>query len=267
MRKFCFAVIILLQLAAVGCKRAPDAAAPSSLVFVQKKFDKSVPGCGDKQKREEPCVTFRVSWVEATSAASDQARTRINAAILASLQPMEAPRGFADEAAGVAEDYQKFHSEFPESEITYFVRRTADILLSNASMLSVEVTEEEFKGGAHPNARRTYLNMNPSTGQDLALTDLLRNGALPKLTEVAEKRFRWEREVPEGKKLSESGFTFPDDKFALSKTWGVSPRGLLFHYNAYEIAPYASGPTTVMLPWNEIRDLIKKEAGLVPAGS
>lgn len=267
MRKSFFIYPILLGLALAGCKRTPDAAAPSPLVFVQKKFDKSLPGCGDKQKREEPCVTFRVSWVEASSASSEPARTRINAAILAALQPKEAPRGFDAEAAGVIEDYQKFQTEFPDSEITYFIRRSADILLSNASMLSVEVTEEEFRGGAHPNATRTYVNLNPATGEDIALKGVVRDGSMAALTELAEKRFRGEREIPQGKKLSEAGFTFADDKFTLSKTWGVSPRGLVFHYNAYEIAPYASGPTTVLLPWNEIKDLIRKEAGVLPAGS
>lgn len=267
MTKLCFAVLILLFLPAVGCKRAPDPTAPSPLVFVQKKFDKSVPGCGDKQKREEACVTFRVSWVEASSAASDEIKTKINAAILAALQPKEAPRGFEAEAAEVAEDYARFHKEFDDSAITYFIRRTADILMSNATMLSLEITEEEFRGGAHPESRRTYLNLNPANGQDFFLKDLVRDGSMQKLTELAEKRFRMEREVPEGKKLSESGFTFPDDKFALSKTWGVSQHGLVFHYNAYEIAPYAVGPTTIMLPWKEIHDLIRKEAGILPKGS
>lgn len=266
MRKFSN-FLLCLVLVAAGCKRAPDASAPSPLVFVQKTFDKSVPGCGDKQKREEPCVTFRASWVEASTAPSEQAKARINAAIQAALQPKEAPRGFEAEAAGVVEEYNKFHAEFPDSEITYFIRRTADLLLNNASVVSIEVTEEEFRGGAHPEARRTYVNLNPATGQDLTLKDLVRDGSLTKLTEVAEKRFRGERQIPEGKKLSESGFTFADDKFALSKTWGISSRGLVFHYNAYEIAPYATGPTTVMLPWSDIKDLIRKEAGVLPAGS
>ncbi|QOY89068.1 DUF3298 and DUF4163 domain-containing protein [Paludibaculum fermentans] len=267
MWKLCFAVLILLYLPAVGCKRAPDAAAPSPLVFAHKKFDKSVPGCGDKVKREEACVTFRVSWVEAASASSDEVKTKINAAILAALQPKEAPRGFDAEAAEVAADYERFHKEFDDSAITYFIRRTADILLSNATMLSIEITEEEFRGGAHPESRRTYLNLDPAKGQDLFLKDIVRDGSLQKLTDLAEKRFRVERAIPDGRKLSESGFTFADDKFALSKTWGVSPNGLVIHYNAYEIAPYAAGPTTIMLPWKEIRDLIRKEAGILPPAS
>jgi hypothetical protein len=164
----------------------------------------------------------------------------------------------------VADEFERFHKEFPGSEITYFVRRTAEVNFSNAHLLSVEINEEDFKGGAHSNTHRDYLNLAPSTGESVALTSLLVPDGLSKLTVLAEQRFRAGKQIEVGRSLSDSGYSFQDDKFALSRTWGVTATGLVIYYNDYDIAPHAAGSTTIELPWSEIRLLIRKEAGITP---
>lgn len=230
-----------------------------------RKFEKALPGCGDKDKREEPCVTFSVTWPEVRSGVPDEVKTKINAAIMARLQASDAPRGFEAEAAAFIDDYKRFRKEFPESELSYFSRRDAELSVSNATVLSVVIDSEDFRGGAHPNSERTYLNLRPRTGDEIELKDLLESGALEKLTALVEGHFRRQREVAGSRKLSEAGFHFDDDKFTLSKSWGIDAKGLVFHYNPYEVAPYALGPTTVRLGWSELNGLLRKEAGVAPA--
>ncbi len=265
MYHFPMRIALALAILAAGCHKAPDAAQPSPLQFETKSFEKVVPGCGDKTKREQPCVTFRVKWAEVSAAPDAAVKARINADIRARLQPKDAPGGFEAESAGVAEEFQRFHKEFPTSEITYFVRRSAEVNFNNAHLLSMEINEEDFKGGAHPNTHRDYLNLAPATGESVALSSLLIPDGVAKLTAVAETRFRADKQIEAGKKLSEAGYNFADDKFALSKTWGVTAAGLVIYYNDYEIAPHSSGPTTIELPWSEVRTIIRKEAGLAPA--
>lgn len=255
---------ITLALLAAACRKAPEPVQPSPLRFESKSFEKIVPGCGDRAKREEPCVTFRINWVEVTGAPNPGVQTKINTAIRARLQPGDAPAGFEAEAAAVEAEFQRFHQEFPGSAIAYFVRRSAEVIWNDAHLLSVEIDEDDFKGGAHPNTHREYVNLAPATGERVALEDLLVPGGMAKLTLAAEKRFRAERQIDEGAKLSDAGFTFDGDRFALSRTWGARAEGLVIHYNDYEIAPHAVGPTTIVLPWSGIRTLIKKEAGLTP---
>ncbi len=257
-------IALAFAILTAGCRKAPDAAQPSPLQFETKSFEKVVPGCGDKSKREQPCVTFRVKWIEASAAPDSGIRAKINADIRARLQPKDAPTGFEAEAAAVAEEFHRFQKEFPDSEITYFVRRSAEVIFSNAHLLSVEINEEDFKGGAHSNTHRDYLNLAPSTGGSVSLASLLTPDGMEKLRVVAENRFRAGRHIETGKKLSEAGYNFADDRFTLSRTWGVTPAGLVIHYNDYEIAPHSTGPTTIELPWSDIRALIRKEAGLVP---
>ena len=249
-----------------ACKKAPDPAGPSPLKVQARKYESILPGCGDKEKREEPCVTFRVTWPEVVESKSSNVTMKINAAIMARLQAKDAPRGFAAEAAAVAEDYHRFRKEFPHSAITYFTRRTAEVLHSTGTVFSVEIDEEEFRGGAHPNSHREYLNVRPETGEEIDLASVLNPGAEAKLLSIAEAHFRADKQMEEGAKYSDAGFHFADEKFSLSRTWGIAPQGLVFHYNDYEIASYATGPTTLVLPWREIGALIRKDAGLMPAG-
>ena len=254
---FLFPFLVAIQ----SCSHDSPGASPLSIENQQ--FERTLPGCGDKEKREEPCVTFRVAYPRVAAPAND-ARTKINSAILVALQPKDAPSGFQAESDKVVEDFQKFHKEFPDAPITYFIRRTAEVQYSSASMLSIVIDDEEFLGGAHPNSTRSYLNLNPATGEEITLRDILIDGALPKLTLAAENEFRNERAIPVNQKYSEAGFQFADDRFTLSPDWGVVPKGLVFHYNAYDIAPYSMGPTTFVVPWGKAADLVKSEARLLP---
>ena len=257
-------ITLALTILAAGCRKSPDAAQPSPLQFETKTFEKVLPGCGDKTKREQPCMTFRVKWVEVSASPDAVVRDKINAGIRARLQPKDAPVGFEAEAAAVTEEFEQFHKEFPTSEITYFVRRTAEVSFNNAHLLSLEITEEDFKGGAHPNTHREYFNLNPSNGESVALADLMIPNGMARFEALAERRFRTAKQIGQNVKLSESGYNFADDKFALSKAWGATAGGLVIYYNDYDIAPHSAGPTTIGLPWSEVRALIRKEAGLGP---
>jgi hypothetical protein len=255
-------LLILAALLSGACASKDPASQPSPLTFEPRRFEKSLPGCGDAEKRDEPCVTFRVEWPEVTKAPSPDVQTRINAALLAALQPNEAPRGFETEAAQSIADFQRLHREFPDTAITYFDRRTADILLSNSAFLSIEISSEEFHGGAHPNSQREYLNFLPATGQRAQLSSLLESGAHPKLLALVERAFRSERAIPEGQSLTQAGFLFEQDKFTLPAQWGAGPRGLIFFYNAYEVAPYSLGPTQVIVPYSQLKGILRTGLGL-----
>ncbi len=247
-----------------ACRRAPSAAEPELLRVQTRKFERLLPGCGDKSKREEPCVSFRVQWPEVVHAVSPDVQARINSAVQSRLQPAEAPHGFEAEADQTIEEYQRFHKEFPDSAISYFTRREAEVIFLNPSLLSIQIESEEFRGGAHPNSGREYLNLRPKTGEEVALKELIQDGSMPQLLAAVEKHFRAVRSIDTEQSLSVAGFTFPENRFELPKTWGISTHGLVFHYNAYEVAPYAMGPTTVEVPWPDLKGIVRPGEALLP---
>lgn len=253
----------LLLAPGVSCRReaAPQ---PAPLRFEMRRFERTLPGCGDAAKRPEPCVSFHVAWPEAVEGGSPQVRTRINAAVAAALQPVEAPRGFEAEAEQWITDWQRFHAEFPDSSITYFARRTAEVTFSSEALVTIEVRRDEFRGAAEPESTREFLNLSPSTGLEVQLASLLEPAGMEDLRRLAEWHFRRQRQIPADSRLSEAGFAFENDAFSLPRHWGFSARGLLLHYNAGEVAPPKLGPTTILAPWNELRGIVSAKAGILP---
>lgn len=257
------AVTVLCLLLPPACRRQSGPQAPS-IRFETRRFEKTLPGCGDEAKRPEPCVSFHIAWPEAVDGAPPEARARINAAILAALQPLEAPRGFEAEAEEWIRDYQRFHAEFPDSGVTYFARRVGEVVFASPNLITIEVRTDEFRGGPEPESFRTFLNLAPSTGKPVDLDQLLEPGGRNDLLRLAEWRFRSERHIPQDSSLADAGFTFEEDRFALPRHWGFSSRGLLLHFNAGEIAPAAVGSTTLLAPWNELRGVVSQKSGILP---
>ncbi len=89
------------------------------------------------------------------------------------------------------------------------------------------------------------------------MDNLLKADYQEKLAGLGNKIFRQTRQVPDTASLSDHYFEFPEDKFELNKNYGFKKEGIVFYYNNYEIAPYAAGPTEIVIPYNEIQELIK----------
>jgi hypothetical protein len=265
MRKLFPALPLLAGLLGTGCSRPIDPNAPSPLTLEKRSFQKSLPGCGDREKREEPCVSFRVEYPEVTAAPNDDVRIQINAGILAALH-LKHGESFESEAGDLILAFEDFRRESGDSEITYYVRRTVEVLRHTAWVLSLEINDDTFTGGAHPAFERSFLNLRPQSGATIRLEELLDDDALPRLTALAERHFRRIRELPPERKLSEAGFHFDGDQFTLNRNWGVTGRGLVFYFNANEIAASLEGPTEILLPWSEVRPLLRRDAGIAPAG-
>ena len=80
---------------------------------------------------------------------------------------------------------------------------------------------------------------------------------------AGERAFRLARELKETDDLAVAGFfESAAGRFALNENFAPTVDGLAFHYDAYEIAAYAAGPTDLLIPWEEIADLILADGPL-----
>ena len=94
------------------------------------------------------------------------------------------------------------------------------------------------------------------SGEIIELPDILIDGYLDELNNIAEPIFRKEKELTEDINLTEAGFWFDDDKFGVSNNFTIGKDGLTFYYNSYEITSYAYGPTELFIPYKSIKKLI-----------
>lgn len=158
---------------------------------------------------------------------------------------------------GFIQDYVNFRNEIPDATGGWYYQADirAEILID--TLISLTSVEEYFTGGAHGGHGTYFINIDPRTGADFTLSNLLKPGYEESLRKLGEKSFRKVRELPDTASLIENYFEFPDDNFALNQNYGFTKSGIVFYFNNYEIAPYAAGPTEVVIPYEAIREWLR----------
>ncbi len=155
-------------------------------------------------------------------------------------------------APKTAEEYVNRIDQLQEEdfieEMTYF-----EITLNDKNLLSIRMVGNSFSGGAHGMSWDKYFNFDLSSGRLLTLDDIFRTGSEGELLRVAKTHF-----IEENGDLSE--WSFGDNGFYLNKEFSLLMEGIVFTWNAYEIGAYAQGAPTVLIPYSEIRQLLKTDS-------
>ena len=186
--------------------------------------------------------------------------------LLAPFDADAAPETYEDLAESFIASYRRTQADFPEYSHGWTLDRGAAVVFASSGVICIAFAETSFTGGAHPNYRKTLVNYDASTGERIGLSNILRAGYEADLTAAAETRFRQARELEGNVSLSEAGFWFAEDVFVLNDNFGITGEGLIFHFEAYEVAPYALGPTEFTVPYTDIPALIDPEGLLKGVG-
>jgi hypothetical protein len=108
-------------------------------------------------------------------------------------------------------------------------------------------TTESFLGGAHGALEKQYLVIDPVSAKALTLEDFLGEDELAGLQSRVTAALAASAGLKPGTPLSEGGFFTDEPEF--TGNFFVTKKGLGFHWDQYEIAPYSQGPIEVILPW------------------
>ncbi|HYG19703.1 MAG TPA: DUF3298 domain-containing protein [Ohtaekwangia sp.] len=203
-----------------------------------------------------PCARYEVTYPVFAGVDSTVSQ-RINA-LLDSVITQGYSEGltqtFAQTADVFIEEYQNFRNEMPEVGLGWYFDATIDVAVSSDTLISMSITRDEFTGGAHPNASRVYLNIDPKDGGKVTLDDVLKPGYQETLTRAGEEAFRAYHELADTASLQANYFEFENNIFRLNDNYGFARDGIVFFYNSYEVAPYAVGPTEVLIPYEKLKD-------------
>lgn len=164
-------------------------------------------------------------------------------------------------------DYEAFRKEYPENSAKWFIRRKVDFIANNNRYVTLQLSEENYLGGAHGMSLNLFANFSFETGERINLEDLVAEGQMEKLEQLAEGLFRQEKEIPEGQSLQDAGYFYMeesgnDSPFFLTNNFAITREGLLFYYNPYDIAPYSMGATILKVPFREIAGTLKTDGVL-----
>jgi hypothetical protein len=257
MRRYPVLLLLAAACAPGGSDDASAPVAPAVLTFAMQSREMTYEDC---IAGSEGCTYIRLDYpvvVEAPPGTSIEAVTAaIDSFLEAPLRPDEPVSSLNALMAKFLSDYAAFKASEPRSEISWFLERKAFVLQSTPSYLGLSFSERAFLGGAHGLSTLRFVNLDPTSGARLALSDVLKEGTLPEVTRLAEARFRETRAVPDGTSLADAGFTFENDVFALPENFTLRDDGLAFYYNPYEVGPYVLGPTEIELSWDEVGSFV-----------
>lgn len=246
MRHF-YKLILLAIFAFFGCENF-NFGTQEPLSFEEKNYEKKIGLCAEKS---EQCMTLQMSWQEAKGGV-DSVRNKLNLFIhqtnlsLLTMGEYEFETDMELDSAVIelGEEYMDYldDSEFAGS---WFFESKNTITYIDTMYVSLETVQSSFTGGAHPNSGVAKAVFDIKTGIQLEIHDIVKDTS--GLKKELEKEFRKEREIPSEKSLTEAGFWFEKDVFTFPVNFGITENGMEFYYNSYEVAPYADGPTEVLI--------------------
>ena len=134
---------------------------------------------------------------------------------------------------------------------------TSSFLMNNKGILCLAIGQNYYAFyAAHPNGDGSYFNFNLQTGEKISLDELLIPNYDSELNKIAEAYFI--------KDYGSENWDFEIGEFELNRNFTITPSGLLFSFDRYEIGPYVMGVPSVFIPYSKINHLIKPNGLLEP---
>lgn len=162
-----------------------------------------------------------------------------------------------------------FRRTFPAGPGEWNITRTITLETLPFGLSTLRIDDERYEGGAHGMTSTVWQSFDPATGRRLRLSDLATGAHMDSLRALGERAFRAAKELPPDAAFKNQGWFWETGRFALPDNFGVTRDGLVFHWNPYDIAPYASGASTITLPWSVVRPHLRRDGplgGLVSQG-
>jgi hypothetical protein len=153
------------------------------------------------------------------------------------------------------EEYELFIEDFPDFEMPWSIEIHGKLLYHSDKIVSIEMEEYSFTGGAHPNYNTTLFNFDLISGETIRLEDYIVDQE--KLKAIASEKFRKVREIKKGQSFESAGFLF-GESFTLPSNFALTEEGLYLFYNPYEVGAYVLGPTAFTIPYEEIESIMVK---------
>lgn len=158
-----------------------------------------------------------------------------------------------DDYADAEESWQPF---FCEED-----RLAARVIALTDNVLSYGIEQYVYMGGAHGVSSRFFYNYDLQTGALLTEADLFRSGYQTFLTPLLRDSLLAQNEALESlDDLAESGYQV--EKIVPNDNFYITPEGMTWLFNPYDIAPYAYGATEIFIPSATLRELLQPSVRL-----
>jgi hypothetical protein len=243
---------MLLMLGAVLSNAS--AAGNQKLTWDMHKFNKRLPGC--EAHPVAKCASVSFSYPEITSGPEkgvSEIRSAIDDMLLTPLEKGKAPANADEFASQILDHYQSWLTHGGDARISWTVERKIDVDYSSPSVFSLRLLERIEQGKTHAAKNTVYFNFRPEDGTLIQLDELIQPEKMDAFRQVAQKHFHdKDHKVHAGEDTKR-----PGQDFALPKNFAIEKQGLRFRYEEDQIDPHAIRTPEFVVPYGEIRDLIR----------
>ena len=153
-------------------------------------------------------------------------------------------------------DYEENKKELSGRALSFEYNDSLKVVRQDSSLVTIQDNSFGYYGGAHGMNAASFINWNSKANKALKLSDIFKPGYEQQLTQIAETIFRKDEKLSETASLADDYF-FKDGKFSLKNNFLITPLGIKFLYNNYEIKPGAAGQTELLIPYSQIRSLLR----------
>jgi len=260
MKKQLLFLITIVAVSACNFGNAPTQQTPNifkdTLSFKYVKLNERAADCGNKA--DSACTVVKVSYPLFTGQdlLNDTVTRRLTNLFSGNNKPDTSVRLMAGR---FLKNYADFKKDNPKSPLFYTLDSYCKVVSQDSALVALEFGGQSFSGGAHGQSFTGFFNWNPKTHQKVTLDDLFENDYKDQLKNIAERIFRKEEKLKDTSSLARDYF-FKGNKFALNDNYLLTPVGIRFVYNEYEIKPYAAGQTELIIPYTAIKKLIRPKA-------
>ncbi len=133
-------------------------------------------------------------------------------------------------------------------------------LLSNKELFSYGISRYIYMGGAHSLSTRIFFNFELKTGKLLKENDIFIENYEKKIVDLIKLRIveqsREDSTIIPITNLDETDYWL--DAIRPNGNFYITESSINYVFNPYEIAPYSLGETEIILPFERLQDILKK---------
>ncbi len=118
------------------------------------------------------------------------------------------------------------------------------------------MTTDVYEGGAHGICQHLVLNFDAETGHVITLDSIMAEGYQYQLEEMLLAELRRQTKTHSLDELHEQGYLMASEIYA-PQNYRLEEDGIVFIYNVYEIAPYATGITELTLTYEQLKKILR----------
>lgn len=133
-------------------------------------------------------------------------------------------------------------------------------LLSDKFLFSYGISRYVYMGGAHGLSTRNFFNFDLKTGKLLKETDIFTENYEQAIKDLIKIRIV-EQSMEDSTMVPISNLEDTDywvDAIKPNGNFYITESSINYVFNPYEIAPYSLGETEVILPFDRLKDILKK---------